>query len=193
MNAAVDSLLQADQSLFLRLNGYHDPFWDNLMVAFTYKFTWIPLYLVLVYSLISRFKAQAVGYLLCMIAVVALSDQIASGIFKPYFMRLRPCHDPFIGSLVHVLGGCGGQYGFVSSHAATGFGIATSFNLLLQYKSKSALWLFCWALVYSYSRVYVGVHYPLDILVGALVGVFVAIFVTGIYRFSTRSTQSRYF
>ena len=193
MNTALDSLLQADQALFLWLNGHHTPFWDSIMRAVTFKFTWIPLYLLLIYRLITEFKSKAVGYLLCIIAIVTLSDFIASGLFKPFFMRLRPCHDPTIGSLVHVLGGCGGQYGFVSSHAATGFGIATSFNLLPTCKIKGASWLYGWALLYAYSRIYVGVHYPLDILARIVVGVLTAIILVVIYPFSTRFSQSRYF
>jgi len=193
MSTALHNLLSTDQALFLWLNGQHTPFWDIVMASFTYKFTWIPLYLLLIYILISNFKTRALGYLLCLIAVVALSDQIASGLFKPYFMRLRPCHDPIISSLVHVLDGCGGQYGFISSHAATGFGIATSFNLIPPNKIRWAPWLYAWAFVYAYSRIYVGVHYPLDLVVGALVGVLVAIILVSVYRLLTRSVESRYF
>ena len=193
MSPALDSLIHTDKDLFLWLNGQHNSFWDVVMVVITYKFTWIPLYGILIYGLISLYKKKAVGYLLCIIAVVALSDQIASGLFKPYFMRLRPCHDPVIGSLVHVLGGCGGPYGFVSSHAATGFGIATALNLLPFPRLKLFNWLYIWALLYSYSRIYVGVHYPLDILVGALVGTLVAIILVSIYRLSIRRSESPYF
>ncbi len=108
MSPALDTLIHADQQLFLWLNGYHTPFWDTVMVAVTYKFTWIPLYVWMVYSLYARFGAKAVGYFLCIVVVVILADKIASGLFKPYFMRLRPCHDPVLGSLVHHLVGCGG-------------------------------------------------------------------------------------
>ncbi|MPR36462.1 phosphatase PAP2 family protein [Salmonirosea aquatica] len=193
MSAMLDGLLQADQEFFLWLNGWHSPFWDAVMAAITYKFTWVPLYFALIYILISHFKTKAFGYLLCIIAVVALSDQIASGLFKPYFMRLRPCHDPVIGALVHLVKGCGGKYGFVSSHAATGFGIATSFNKLPFTKISHASWLYGWAFLYSYSRIYVGVHYPLDIAIGAIVGVLVGLLLVAAYRWSTRNSHSPYF
>ena len=183
MSPALDTLIQADQELFLWLNGYHTPFWDTVMAAVTYKFTWIPLYVLMVYSLYTRFGRKAIGYFLCMVVVIILADKISSGVFKPYFMRLRPCYDPVIGSLVHNLVGCGGKYGFVSSHAATSFGIAVSYNLLADSRIKLAPLFYVWAFVYSYSRIYVGVHYPLDILVGALVGVLSALLVVGMYRY----------
>lgn len=154
------------------------------MKVFTNKLTWIPLYLLLLYGIISQFKTKAVGYILCIIAVVILSDQIASTLFKPYFMRLRPCHDPLIENLVHLVNGCGGQYGFVSSHAATGFGVALIVNMLPTKNFKFVGWLFLWALIYSYSRIYVGVHYPLDIMGGALVGSVVALIIYWIYILS---------
>jgi undecaprenyl-diphosphatase len=193
MSPALDSLIQADQELFLWLNGHHTPFWDAIMVAVTYKYTWIPLYVGMVYSLYARFGARAVGYFLCIVVVVIVVDKVASGLFKPYFMRPRPCHDPGIGSLVRTLVGCGGPYGFVSSHAATGYGIAVSFNLLAESRIKMAPWFLVWALVYSYSRIYVGVHYPLDIIVGGLVGIVAAFIGVGIYRLSVRNLHSPYF
>ena len=193
MNPALDSLIHSDQELFLWLNGQHTPFWDAVMAAVTYKFTWVPLYLLLVYSLYVRFGMKAVGYFLCIVVVVILADKIASGLFKPYFMRPRPCHDPLIGTLVHNLVGCGGQYGFVSSHAATGFGVAVSYNLLSESRIKLAPWFYLWAVVYSYSRIYVGVHYPLDILVGGVVGCLAALFVVAVYRLSVKNLHSPYF
>lgn len=188
MNELIAPLLSIDQHMFLWLNGQHNPFWDVVMQGITYKFTWIPLYLLLMYGIVAGFKRKAVGYLLCIIAIVALSDQVASAFFKPYFMRPRPCHDTLIQSLVHVVGNCGGAYGFVSSHAATGFGIATSINILPTRTLPGARWLFGWALIYSYSRIYVGVHYPLDILGGAIIGILVALFLVNIYRYLARKS-----
>lgn len=193
MNPALDSLIHADQELFLWLNGQHTAFWDTVMTAVTYKYTWVPLYVLMVYSLYARFGLKAVGYFLCIVVAVILADKIASGLFKPYFMRPRPCYDPVLGSLVRDLVGCGGQYGFVSSHAATSFGIAVSFNLLADSRIKLAPWFYVWAFVYSYSRIYVGVHYPLDLLVGGLVGILAALLVVTIYRRSVRNLHSPYF
>lgn len=184
MTETLDHIIRADQHIFLWLNGHHNNFWDVVMVVFTNKLTWIPLYLLLLYGIISQYKIKAVGYIICIIAVVVISDQIASTLFKPYFMRPRPCHDPMIENLVHLVSGCGGKYGFVSSHAATGFGIAMIINLLPTQKIIGVKWFFLWAFIYSYSRIYVGVHYPLDIIGGALVGVIAALSVYWIYILS---------
>lgn len=182
MTETLDHIVQADQEFFLWLNGMHSYFWDEVMRTITNKFTWIPMYLLLFYGIISEFKIKAIGYIACILAAVILSDQIASSLFKPYFMRPRPCHDPVIGHLVNVVSGCGGQYGFVSSHAATGFAIAMIVNLLPAKNVNAVKWLFLWASIYSYSRIYVGVHYPLDIFFGGLVGVISAILVFLVFR-----------
>lgn len=182
MTETLDHILRADQDLFLWLNGHHNHFWNVVMKVVTNKLTWIPLYLLLLYGIISQYKIKAVGYILCIIAVVVLSDQVASTLFKPYFMRPRPCHDPLIEHLVHLVNGCGGEYGFVSSHAATSFGIAMIVNLLPTKNFKLVSWLFLWASLYSYSRIYVGVHYPLDIFIGGLIGIITALLIFLLFK-----------
>jgi undecaprenyl-diphosphatase len=171
MTSTLDTLIQADQRLFLALNGWHSPWADHLMNLVTYKYTWTPLYLYLLYSLFRQLGRQAVGVVLALLVAVGLADWVASGLFKPYFARLRPCHDPALSTLVHVVDGCGGQFGFVSSHAATAFALATAFGSLVGPAYRGWRWLLVWAVVYSFSRIYVGVHYPADLLGGALVGI----------------------
>jgi undecaprenyl-diphosphatase len=105
---------------------------------------------------------------------ILLADQVTSGFMKPFFERLRPCHDPRWEGLLHNYGRCGGLYGFASSHAANTFGLATFLTLTLSSKVKGISWLFVYALLVSYTRIYLGVHYPLDIVLGALVGVLAA-------------------
>ena len=179
----MDSLISLDQQLFLALNGLHSEGWDGVMYWVTNKYTWIPLYLALLVFIARTTGKSAVYILLTVIAAVGLADFIASGLMKPYFMRPRPCHDPLIGHLVHTISGCGGRFGFSSSHASTSFGLATSVYLLVR-PAHNAVWLlFLWALVYSYSRVYAGVHYPGDILAGALAGILAGGICTGIYSF----------
>lgn len=190
MIETIDHIIHTDQDLFLWLNGQHNPFWDAVMALVTNKLTWIPLYLLLIYCLIKQFKSWAIVYILCIIAVVALSDQLASALIKPYFARPRPCHDPALESLVHLIGGCGGAYGFVSSHAATSFGIAMIFNLLPTKQLPGIRWLFLWAAVYSYSRIYVGVHYPLDILGGAVAGILAAVMVWILFLLYVNNRQN---
>ena len=136
------------------------------------KFIWIPLYLLFVYLMIRSYRWRAVIVLLFAGALVTMSDQISVHFFKEVFERLRPCHDPEIGHLVHLVKDkCGGRYSFVSSHATNHFAIAVFLALVLgkKYRFFTPLILF-WAAIVAYSRVYLGVHYPADIVVGALVG-----------------------
>ncbi len=164
-------LNQLDTDLFLWLNGYNAPWLDTLMVWVTERNTWIPFYALLIGWLIYRYRRQATGLLLTLIAAVALGDQLASSVLKPLTHRLRPCHELALQKLIHPVLECGGQYGFVSSHAATTFALATSLWLLLGKQYSGLKWVFLWAAVVSYSRIYVAAHYPLDVLAGTGIGV----------------------
>ncbi|ACT91691.1 phosphatase PAP2 family protein [Dyadobacter fermentans] len=171
MTDAIQSIVRADQELFLWLNGLHTPWLDTLMYWITFKYTWIPLYILLI-TLTVRAEGWKKGgwVVLTVILAVVVADKITSGFMKPYFLRLRPCHDPTINTVMHHVTDCGGLYGFASSHASTSFALAVAWFGLLRNKVPQMAFLFVWALVYAYSRIYVGVHYPLDILVGGLVG-----------------------
>jgi len=111
-----------------------------------------------------------------------MSDFIASGIFKPYFERLRPCYEPTLEGLVHNPFGCGGRFGFVSSHSSNSFAVAGFLWLAFRKLNTKFGFLFVWASVVAYSRVYLGVHYPADILVGGIIGLLSALFVYGLLR-----------
>lgn len=171
MTDTIHSIVRADQELFLWLNGLHTPWLDTLMYWITFKYTWIPLYILLI-TLTVRAEGWKKGgwVVLTVILAVVVADKITSGFMKPYFLRLRPCHDPTINTVMHHVTDCGGLYGFASSHASTSFALAVAWFGLLRNKVPQMAFLFVWALVYAYSRIYVGVHYPLDILVGGLVG-----------------------
>ena len=181
MTASIDLFLHADQDLFIWLNGIHYPWLDNVMYWVTFKFTWIPLYIFLILVTIKSEKQKSLSILIAVIAAVIIADKITSGLMKPYFMRLRPCHDPGMSGLFHSVGDCGGLYGFASSHASTSFALAIAWFLLLKNKVKYIGWLLFWAALYSYSRVYVGVHYPGDILVGGMIGLLTGIFCVQIH------------
>lgn len=171
----VESLENLDQELFLYLNEQHNPFWDTVMTTVTNKYVWIPFYLLLIAYLVYRYRRQSLPMLGMAIAAVGLADFVASGIFKPYFARLRPCHDTEISAMVNFIQGCGGQFGFMSSHSSTAFALAVFFNLILSDRYFIfKIVLVAWAVIVSYSRVYLGVHYPGDILAGALLGSFLA-------------------
>lgn len=158
-------------------------FQDTIWFFLTGKFTWLPLYALLLWMLyrhcsLSRFAWKRFAMLLVITAlVVLLSDQIASGFFKNWICRPRPSQpDSGISEYIHIVNGYrGGHYGFVSSHASNTIGIALWFALLLRKHWLTSL-LFLWVLLNCYSRIYLGVHYPGDILGGLLVGVFSALF-----------------
>lgn len=181
----IENIRYAEYEWFLWLNSFHSPLWDTIMFWVTYRFTWIPLYLFIVYY-IFKFIRQNAWYKLAFIIIsVGLSDRITSGFMKPYFHRFRPCHDPAIENLVHIVGGCGGQYGFASSHSANSFAFAVAFALIAGKQNKWKYFLFLWAILVSYSRIYVGVHYPTDLLAGAVVGVLVTLiiyFIVSIFK-----------
>jgi undecaprenyl-diphosphatase len=136
------------------------------------------LYLILVVLLFVKFKWQ--GFIIApfIAIVILLADQVSVHLFKEVFLRFRPCHNLAIKDLVHTVDGCGGQYGFVSSHAANTFALAVFLGLVFKkYCSKLLFVMLVWATIVSYSRIYVGVHYPADLFCGALLGVLLALIV----------------
>ena len=170
MTATLDFFLQLDRDIFIFLNSLHAPWADTLMYWFTNKYTWIPMYVFLLWVTIKNEKRRSIAIVVTVLSAVIIADKITSGVMKPYFMRLRPCHDPTLDGIINVVGGCGGLYGFASSHASTSFSLAIVWYTLLKNKVSHMGWLLIWAACYSYSRIYVAAHYPGDILVGAVVG-----------------------
>lgn len=165
----METLKSLDTQLFLYLNSLHFNWLDPIMELITRRDTWFLAYLILVIWLIVRNRKEAVFQIIAIILAVVLADQMCSSVLKPWVARLRPCHEPALQGLVHIVNECGGQFGFCSSHAANGFALATTIYLFFG-KNIYTISLFIWAIIISYSRIYVGVHYPLDILFGALFG-----------------------
>ncbi|RDB04704.1 phosphatase PAP2 family protein [Runella aurantiaca] len=163
---------EIDTRIFLTLNGLHTPWADTIMYWVTQRNTWIPLYALLIVWLIWKYNQRAAGMIGALILTIIIADQTASGLLKPFFERLRPCHVLYLQDKLHlVVEDCGGRYGFASSHAANSFGLAMALYLLVGKKYPWTTWFFFpWAVAVSYSRIYVGVHYPFDVVVGACIG-----------------------
>ncbi|MCP4461135.1 MAG: phosphatase PAP2 family protein [Cytophagales bacterium] len=164
----IEQLKNIDEQLFIWLNGLGHPALDGIMIFLSAKLVWIPLYGLLLFLLYKHYGIQFWKPLLAVVIVIVIADQTTSGFMKPFFERLRPCRDPLLEGLVINVGKCGGNYGFASSHAANTFGLASIFFFLTL--NKKYFWLFAWAGLVSYSRVYLGVHFPGDILVGGIIG-----------------------
>ncbi len=177
-----DFLQKLDVQLFLFLNSQNTPFLDNVMWFISGKFEWIPLYLVLIYWMFYKFRKKAWLFIALTILVIALSDLGSVHLFKNVFQRLRPSHNPNLLSSIHLVKNYhGGWYGFISSHAANTFGLAVFVSLLFSDKWFSVS-ILIWAAIVSYSRIYLGVHYPLDVLGGAMWGSLMAIGVYVIFK-----------
>ena len=166
-------LERLDQQLFLYLNSCYSPFWDTVMSAISGILIWVPLYLAILIYLAVKYKRKFIVILLFIILGAALADQLSVQMFKNVFLRLRPCHDPYLEGLVHLVNGrCGGMYGFVSSHAANSFNVAMLSMLFIK-KRWFSVSIIIWARAIGYSRIYLGVHYPGDVICGSLLGILI--------------------
>ena len=173
----MDFLLDLDQSLFIFLNSLGSVTFDSFWLFISESSAIEAIYLFLVIEFLRFFKIRDIKsiliFLLSMILMIVFTDQ-SSNFFKEFFERLRPCHNPELVEIIRIVkDGCGGLYGFFSAHAANTFAFASFIYFLTpnenNYKRTSFL-LFIWAAIISYSRIYIGVHFPLDIIIGAIYG-----------------------
>ncbi|WP_291854892.1 phosphatase PAP2 family protein [Marinilabilia sp.] len=178
----METLLQLDQELLLYFNSFTSPLFDNFFWLITSKSIWFPMYAILLYAI---FKSQGLKGFITIIflgLMVLLCDQISTNIFKEGFERFRPSHEPALEGMVDLLNGKkGGKFGFVSSHATNSFGLAV-FSLFLFRFNWYTFFILSWAMLNSYSRIYMGVHYPGDILGGLLLGSLIGWFVYWLYK-----------
>lgn len=183
-----------DQQLFLFLNSINSPFWDQVMHILTGKIIWVPLYLAILIYLGIRYKRKFLIILLFIILAATMADQI-SVFIKNAVMRPRPCHEPLLTGLVHTFNGeCGGSFGFVSSHATNAFNVAL-LSLLFIKKRWFTISIITWAIIVGYTRIYLGVHYPGDVICGSVLGAFIGWLNYKLYVLADKKilSTSRYF
>jgi undecaprenyl-diphosphatase len=187
----LQELLQLDKDFFIYLNGLGTPQWDNLFQFISHKLSAVPLYIFLLILSFRKFGLKQTLVLLVSVALlITVTDQL-SNFFKYGVARLRPCHDPEIIPVMRLVKSyCGGQYGYFSAHAANAFAIAVFFGSILKSTIKYiGVFLVLWAAFVAYSRIYLGVHFPLDIITGAVLGslfgwLFVKLFIFSLRKFS---------
>ena len=171
----LEVLNNIDTRLFLFLNDKHTEFFDSVMWWISEKESWYPLYLIIIIYIIYKLRWKSILLLLSISILITLSDQISVHLFKEVFQRLRPCHNAQIAEYIHIVNNhCGGKYSFVSSHASNSFSLAIFLTYLFNNKYFTICAL-CWATIISYSRIYLGLHYPGDVLAGALLGIVLGI------------------
>ncbi len=163
-----DALVRFDGQLFLQLNGLHTPWWDTAMLFFTRKESWLPLYLILIWLIVRNYGARSWYILVFLVIGLVVSDQ-GTGILKELVERPRPGYDPSVSSLTHIVLRKGGEFGFPSSHASNTFFVMVFTGLLFRNR-LTLVSLFVWMLLVSFSRIYVGAHFPLDLAGGWLFG-----------------------
>jgi undecaprenyl-diphosphatase len=169
----LDKLEQLDQWLFIQVNNHQsNSFFDAIMPYLRVAYTWTPIYIFVIVFIISNFKSRGLWWLVLFLCTVSLCDMTSTNLFKNLVQRPRPCYDlDFFQHVRLVVDSCGGKYGFTSNHAANHFGMATFIFITLHSILGKWRWIvWVWAALIGYAQVYVGVHYPFDILGGALIG-----------------------
>jgi undecaprenyl-diphosphatase len=188
----IDSIKELDTELFLYLNSKHNAFFDPVMFWASHKYFWIPLYALFLFLAWKYYGKKVWLVALAAALLIVLADQISVHAFKNVFLRYRPCHNLAICEQVHLNDGKGGMYGFISSHAANTFALAMFLWLLFRGKIRYfGAMIFTWAILVSYSRIYNGVHYPLDIVGGAILGMGIGIVVFKLFQYADRKLYDK--
>ncbi len=179
----MEQVIAADQFLFELINGQaHNAVLDWLMPIWREKSTWIPLYIALAAFVGYKYRLQGLYLILALALAVGLADTVSSKIIKPSVHRLRPCNDPALKDEVQLLVHCGSGYSFTSSHASNHFAVAAFLSLTLGLHYRRIRWpLYLWAASIALGQVYVGVHFPLDIFIGAILGLIIGNIVAKTY------------
>ena len=179
----MEKLKEIDEYLFRLINSTGWEQMDQVMILISSKWFWIPLYIIILYQIYKKYPKEFFKLLCSYGLLIFLADFGSVQLFKEVFQRARPCH--WLEG-IRIVDGCGGRFGFISSHAANSFAIAFFTSLVLR-KYWWFVNLFSWAVLIGFSRIYLGVHYPFDILGGMLWGLFVSLLVNYIYKMKIKN------
>ena len=191
----MEQLLQLDKELFLFLNGLGTTTFDGFWMFITGKWNSMPLYALLLFLLYKKMGLRYTGLIVVVvILMIAGTDQLSNLFKKVLFLRPRPCHEASIAEIMRLVKSyCGGSYGYFSAHAASSMALAVFLGKLLQpYYKYAAVLLLVWALFVGYSRIYIGVHYPGDVIAGAFLGALIGWLVLWFYRLAEKKWLKKY-
>jgi undecaprenyl-diphosphatase len=184
----LEKILSIDTELFIFLNGLGSEKYDGFWLIITKQTSWIPLFVFLLYLILKKLGTKQTLYLMLFVAVlIVVSDQTAN-VFKNGFQRLRPCSNPEINSFIRIVKSSE-TFSFFSGHATNSMGVATFLYLIFRKDYKYFWLIFLWPLIFAYSRIYLGLHYPIDIICGYLCGAILGFFMFKLYRI----LQKKYF
>lgn len=179
-----ETLLQLDRELFTFIHRTaSSPAIDWFFLALRHEFTWIPLYAFMLFWIYKKHRAILWKFVFLTLVTFAITDFTSSSIFKPILMRERPCYDEHLKDVIRNIIGCGGRYGLPSSHASNHFGIASFWFLSISWMSnRKWYWLWIWAFLICYAQVYVGKHFPGDVIFGAIFGSMVGALIAMLFK-----------
>jgi undecaprenyl-diphosphatase len=168
----IDWLVKIDKEAFRLIQTHFNARWlDGIMLILRNPYTWVPLYVFMLYWALKCGKTRRLKFICLSLVCFAITDFSSARILKPLFERLRPCYDPETVGVVRWIIECGGKYSFPSAHASNHFGLACFWYYSIYFMTRSKWrWLWIWAILISFAQVYVGIHFPLDVIGGALLG-----------------------